>query len=294
MATVKKQSYIIRGLPLTNKLFEFYLWIIIALFIAFPAIYQFTLYSNSKYIDEILIRNYNKILIAFFFIIAPILYNQVFGMFPFQHLRIYLYNKRNNLKREPGIIKQTYTQVTENKKSNLTKSINKEDFLHYLISESTSISDKIYNRSGAYLLVGCLIAFIGIVVFYSPLFNTPVSQSDIGQKLIDYLPRFGALFFIEFIAFFFLKQYRIMLEEYRYYEAIKRHRQHQNSIIELIEKYKSDPELLKIVLEKFSNPTSNKLASGETTEILETQKILNQEVDVFTKLTELVKEVKSK
>ena len=100
--------------------------------------------------------------------------------------------------------------------------------------------------------------------------------------------------FIEFIAFFFLKQYRIMLEEYRYYEAIKRKRQDNINLIDLIESHKENPELLKILTENISQSIVTKLSNGETTEILETQKIVNQDLDIFSKFTELIKEIKTK
>jgi hypothetical protein len=102
------------------------------------------------------------------------------------------------------------------------------------------------------------------------------------------------LFFIEFIAFFFLKQYRIMLEEYRYYEAIKRKRQDNLNLIELIETHKDNLELLKLLTESISQTVITKLSNGETTEILETQKIVNQDLDIFSKFTDLIKEIKNK
>jgi hypothetical protein len=45
------------------------------------------------------------------------------------------------------------------------------------------------------------------------------------ENLLHTLPRFGILFFIETIAFFFLRQYRTAMDEYRYFEAIKRKRE---------------------------------------------------------------------
>ena len=161
------------------------------------------------------------------------------------------------------------------------------------INESTDISERIYSRSGVYLLVGCLTAFTGVAIFYSPLFKI-TSSTDVVQRLLDYLPRFGALFFIEFIAFFFLKQYRIMLEEYKYYEAIKRKRQDNFTIRKIIEENKDKPEILKIIIEALNQTKIKKLANGGTTEIFETKKMINQDMDIYSKVTELIRELKSK
>jgi hypothetical protein len=39
---------------------------------------------------------------------------------------------------------------------------------------------------------------------------------------------------------------------------------------------------------------TTRLSNGETTEIIETQKIVNQDLDILAKFTELIKEIKSK
>ena len=183
----------------------------------------------------------------------------------------------------------THRAVVENDE----KPLSELTYVENCINESKNIAERVFSRSGVYLLVGCLVAFTGVAIFYSPLFSI-TSSIDVTQRLLDYLPRFGALFFIEFIAFFFLKQYRIMLEEYRYYEAIKRKRQDNFVLVELIEKYKDNPELLKTLVDKVNQSTITKLANGETTEVLETQKIVNQDMDIFSKFTDLIKEIKSK
>jgi hypothetical protein len=55
------------------------------------------------------------------------------------------------------------------------------------------------------------------------------------------------------------------------------------------------PGLMKALSEFYLDSSSHgKLSKEETTQILETQKLVNQEVDVFGKIIELVKEVKGK
>ena len=43
------------------------------------------------------------------------------------------------------------------------------------------------------------------------------------------LPGFGILFFIEFVAFFFLRQYRSAMDEFPVYDAIRRNREEISS-----------------------------------------------------------------
>ena len=85
-----------------------------------------------------------------------------------------------------------------------------------------------------------------------------------------------------------------MLEEYKYYEAIKRKRQDNFTIRKIIEENKDKPEILKIIIEALNQTKIKKLANGETTEILETKKMINQDMDIYSKVTELIRELKSK
>ena len=162
------------------------------------------------------------------------------------------------------------------------------------INESKSISERMNKRSDTYLFLGCVTAFIGFFIIISAMFRTKSLSSDLIQIILDYLPKFGALFFIEFIAFFFFKQSRMMIEEYRYYEAIKRKRQDNLCLMELVEKYQDKPELLKDLIKIIKQDAVSKLQSGESTENLEVQKLLSQEMDLLPKITELIKAVKTK
>lgn len=85
-----------------------------------------------------------------------------------------------------------------------------------------------------------------------------------------------------------------MLEEYRYYEAIKRKRQDDLNLMKIIEEHKANTEILKLIIEKLNSTTNTKLANGETTETLEIQKIVNEDFDLFTKITEVIRAIKTK
>jgi hypothetical protein len=268
---------------LYSRAIELYIWVIVAMLTILPAIFYSV--REGGFRPEFFLNFYNQFLFAVFIVLIPLLFNLIFGQFPIEYVR----NKRNfsqGIKIENS---NNINVVIENDE----KLLSELTYVENCINESKNIAERVFSRSGVYLLVGCLVAFTGVAIFYSPLFSITPS-TDVTQRLLDYLPRFGALFFIEFIAFFFLKQYRIMLEEYRYYEAIKRKRQDNFALVELIEKHKDNPELLNILVNKVTQSTIAKLANGETTEVLETQKIVNQDMDIFSKFTDLIKEIKSK
>lgn len=292
-----------------------------------------------------------SILICF----IPILYKQIFGQYPFQHIREYIkilenakkLNSKDASKVDEKIVLAFIEPPVESndlnpgklevKNSESDKIAQLEKYQLLYIEESRLISVRIFNRAGAYLLAGCLIAFIGLGYLNFSLIggqeiantNTIKNQvksstvtdsatiknpsksiinstnndteaskdalTEVEERLLNYLPRFGTLLLIEFIAFFFLKQYRITSEEYRYYEAIKRRRQDNFVLLNIIKANKDSPEVTKLFQELFAeNLSLHKLNKDETTQVLETQKILNQEMDLFGKLTDLVKAVKSK
>lgn len=267
---------------LYNRVIELYVWMFLSLLVVFPALY----YSlRNRIYEDFFLEFYNQFLLGILLILTPILFKLIFGKLPLEYLR----SKREGTQ-EIKIYDSNNLNILVQQPTNEEKL---ETYNLQCINESKAIAERVFTRSGVYLLVGCLIAFIGVAIFYSPIFQNTTS-TDITQRLLDYLPRFGALFFIEFIAFFFLKQYRIMLEEYRYYEAIKRKRQDNLNLIELIETHKDNLELLKLITENISQTTITKLSNGETTEILETQKIVNQDMDIFSKFTDLIKEIKNK
>lgn len=267
-----------------SRLIEMYVWVIFAMLTMMPIIYWSIRSGGLR--TEFFMDFYYQFLFAVFIILIPVLFKLIFGQLPFEYLR----SKRIN-GNDIRIENSSNINVTI---ENELKDEIKMSYSEICISESKNISERIFSRSGVYLLIGCLIAFTGIAIFYSPLFPTVNSNSDITQRLLDYMPRFGSLFFIEFIAFFFLKQYRIMLEEYRYYEAIKRKRQDEFNLMKTIEEHKDNTDILKIIIEKLNPSINNKLVNGETTETLEIQKIVNQDLDLFTKVTEMIKAIKTK
>jgi hypothetical protein len=267
-----------------NRITELYIWLFIALLIAGRAIYfGFKLGTGTDFFLEF----YNEILIAILVFLFPLIFKQIFNKLPFEFLR------SKKMSEQEFKIEGSDNTIIINKKQSVISVEN--NLLAKYAKESKDISEKIYSRSGVYLLIGCLIAFTGVAIFYSPVFGQVKTEGkEISQILVEYLPRFGALFFIEFVALFFLKQYRIMMQEYRYYEKIKRDRQNSYSTTELIKENLDNQELIKIILKivETTDSSGRRMSSNETTEILEIEKIAQKDLDIIGKFTDFVKELK--
>lgn len=188
---------------------------------------------------------------------------------------------------------QNKQSITTDKPNTELKQSDVEKQLINNISESKKNAERLFSRSSNCLLVGCVISILGVFAFY--LLNMQASQeaTDLTSRLLQILPRFGVLFFIEYIAFFFLKQYRILMEEYRYYEAIKRERQDILSVYLLIKEYDNNPEIQKTIID-YIDKHSAKVPYITGSHKIKTEKLVYDDLDLLSKVTSLVQAVKSK
>jgi len=292
---------------------EFFFWLILALIVSIVPITDMISYGTSETLRHMTLSDRYFLLASCIIVLGVYMFQQIFGAYPLRSIRIGLMRRKEfrrlvyieqhsvpstEVEREKASIE--HAKPVQQPTQEATKPNQQtEDFRLKNIHESARIAEKLFSRSGIYLMVGCIIAFSGVFIFYNSgavtMDSTKVAPVNIGQELLALLPRFGSLFFIEFIAIFFLKQYRIVLEEYRYYELAKRKRQEEYDTFALMEKHQSNKDLLEILKAKYlSAETSNVLKKDETTQMIEVQKLANQETEVFTKLIDLVKLVKEK
>lgn len=276
---------------------EFGIWIGIAFIVGYRVIFA----AIYGYFNRILYENYFDVLILSIVILFPFLFNLIYTEFPFQYLR----NRRiKNLSEKDPI--STDESMNENKKENAiignrnSKTIstsNDTDILSEYLRQSRKLSELILSRSSAYLLIGCLIAFAGVVFFYFQSLSTHLDPKSLSSELTftvrETLPRFGVLIFVETIAFFFLRQFKSTMEEFRYYESIKRQRENQFLVASYGNSHKDNLDYLKNIIELLNlNENPSKLSKDETTQILENQKLLGPESDVIGKFIDLLNIIK--
>lgn len=277
---------------ISTKYFEIFLWILLA----FMYLYRIG--------NELLLGNFSNIyydlhvdlILGTILLLVPFLFYKIFGNFPLHYIKEKIDNKQQSIQ----IIGDSAKVVFNDRlKTSSAKEANSEEYLQLLAFESRLLSEKILSRSGAYLIIGCLIGLIGIIFFSFIQIEIPINDKDnyFYYILLTFLPKFGVLFFVEFVAFFFLKQYRITMDEFRYFESIQRYRESDLAIIKLI-KEKGDFEKVnfKDFIEKFSFfITPGKLSKDETTDLLESIKQSNTEtnLNIINKLIEFITKNKS-
>ena len=179
------------------------------------------------------------------------------------------------------------------------------EFQQYMYRSRTAASTA-QRRPNALLFAGTVIALLGLVFFIATLPGsifgsigtgperislpdvaaTQVPQvHDVWASTLQLLPRLFMLIFIQVLAGFFLRQYRVSMEDFRYYESILRHREAQYLsyvLRRLMEDKKSMTSYAKEIMQDRALGT---LARGQTTTTLEAQRTERNE---FASVLEVV------
>lgn len=281
-----------RRKSLLRRQIELALWVIVGLIISGRAWFEMFTYVASP--NEIFSVRYFEILGGILAVLFPVLYSLIFGALPLENIRRgreerKLYSPREYIKSE-----ESPDTKSSSREYNLDELIAREtiaespeDYIANLVLGSRKLAKGLYSRSGVYLMIGVLIAFSGLGFFYLQT-STLLSEKDPATLLISLAPKFGILFFIEFIALFFLKQYRSAMDEFRYYESLQRSREETLAIIKMLSESEDSSSVFEMIEKTGFRSTSEKLESGQTTDLIESKKLSKDEAEIFVKLVDVL------
>lgn len=270
---------------------EILFWLILSSLIAAPTFLDILRLTNE--FDKPLIfwvlkeafPLFTPFLITFF----AFLYKLIFDLYPLESIKIILKNIFHLNKKLSRTVddSQNIRLDIKNIESDEGKDLllNAESLVQKYSNECDVLAARIFQRSGVYLLVGVVIAFIGLFLFYMDL-SVAKFDSDSSLVLIMMLPKIGILFFIEMIAFFFLRQYRSSMDEFRYYESVKRQRENLYISLKL-----SKEGIISLDDSFFSSLFHSKngvLKSGEKSEIIESRRLEKNELDLIEKIVDVI------
>lgn len=272
--------------PLVSLLaMEFVIWIVFAV-LAASRFWITLLRHRDTDILKIVPDYYLDIVFACLILVFPLCYKVVFGLYPLQRVRYVRQALRTREGTGDAELLPRSIEVEEAVGNRLIKMDDSHPLLAHLADESRRLSANLYTRSGVYLIIGVLVAFSGLLFFYLQSLNLVASDVSFVSQITVLAPRFGILFFIEFIAFFFLRQYQAAMEEFRYYEAIKRQREETLALLGMLKPEERERHLLDLVKQGVFYSSAGKLSAGETTEIIESKKLTKDEIVVFEKIIE--------
>jgi len=276
-----------RSQNVRRRVVELYLWIFLGILISGRAIFELATYAAPPI--TVVQERYFELLVSIVVVIFPVLYRLIFNMLPLESIR----RRREIVSFEVSKDERRLNKKNEHEESlddliaQRTSSETSEVFLTSLALSSRQLAKGLYSRSGVYLLIGVLIAFSGLVFFYLQT-TTLTKQPDATSLLISLAPNFGILFFIEFIALFFLKQYKSAMDEFRYYESLQRSREETLALVKLIKESGESLNVYELIEKCGFRSTSEKLETGQTTELLESKKLNKDEAEIFAKILDIV------
>jgi hypothetical protein len=295
---------------------EYLFWIFIAsLFLIKPIIniiFNITRFGNPEALLFAVVDTIPELLLSSGIMLLPFLFSRIFGLSPFQLIIRSIskdYSHVGELRAGDDIIINApimpRAQITASPESikeaiegkailDTLRSYDPRDLMAFYAERSSAIANKIYNRAGVYLFVGVIVAFVGLAVFYFrtrylPDIPADPKWSDYVAHAIVLLPGFGVLFFIEFVALFFLRQYRSAMDEFRYFDAVSRAREENFVILKMFVENRTTIVPTSDVIRSMNIYSSaGKIAAGETTDILEARKRQIDELEFLKKVVSLM------
>lgn len=216
------------------------------------------------------------------FFLIPVAYRAIFSYFPSSWLREYLSDRPR-----PEVPPEVEPNPQDDPRSLMAS----------YCATAARMAERIYHRSGVYLWGGLIIAGFGLLVFFQRSRELQVippgsGAGDYVRYLVSLTPSVGILFFIELVAFYFLRQHRSSMDEYRYFDLIRRTREENLVILNMFRENTHETSTKDVLSAMNVYSHSSKLGKDETTEILEARRLQKDEMAIFEKLVDAVSKFK--
>lgn len=173
---------------------------------------------------------------------------------------------------QTSIADQTKADTTASPKTLMVISKTADDILQIGMIGAQNRAEAMFLRSTLLLAGGIIMAFIGVAIFYITLPNFSPNESPTTYLSKAIRPT-GILIFIESIAWFLLRQYRALIEDYKTFHRIYLKRANFLAAYRLVSTEKVRPEDLFMAASLIDEDLTGRLKHGETTEAIERVKI---------------------
>lgn len=287
----------VRRRELTNRVTEMYLWMIASFAVA-GGIF-FDIFVGGAPAVDIIYQRYVEFVLAFATLLFPWVFRLIFGALPLESLRkkraqqqleapTRSVETRSETPRTAEIQEAEIRILSDAWSADKLSSSPATTLFAYYATSSRRLSHSIYSRAGVYLLVGVFVAFSGLAFFYVQTAQFTPSSLEGMALLVTLAPKFGILFFIELVAFFFLRQYRSAMDEFRYYEAIKRNREETLALIRAAADSGKPIDPIDLVKNESFFSKAGVLARGQSSEIIESRRLEKSELELLEKVIDVV------
>lgn len=157
------------------------------------------------------------------------------------------------------------------------------------VADAAAVAKALYDRSLLLISGGIVMAFIGVGVFYVAL---PELRQE--ASTTSYLPTVirsvGILLFVEAIAWFLLRQYRVQIEDYKSFYRIYLRRANLLLALKTISAAQNDPAQITLAAAFLQDDQAGRVKAGETTEAAAALQIAdsNPIFDLFRSLLDTI------
>ena len=169
------------------------------------------------------------------------------------------------------------------------KDIELEQFFFYDMIYASEKAKELYSRSTLMLVTGLVMALIGVIVFYFTL--SPADEFEYKTYLIQSIRPTLMLLFIETVAWFLIRQYRFLIEDYKIFHKLYLKRSNLYITFKTLNKHDKEKDLdLLFCTALLNDDLYGKISKDDTTEQLENIKLIdsNPVVDIAKLLIEKV------
>lgn len=172
----------------------------------------------------------------------------------------------------PSIIDKGERAEPKDKSTESVAALTPVDLFATEVQAAERRADGFFARSTLLLAGGIVMAFIGVGIFYVTL---PETQRE--ETLMSYWPKVvrptGVLIFVESIAWFLLRQYRALVEDYKWFYRLYLKRANYLAALRILGTGAVRPEDVFVAASLIQEDFSGRLKAGETTESLEALKL---------------------
>ncbi len=202
----------------------------------------------------------------------------------------------NSLKKSftDNINEEFYKQLNENISIDVTQE--KRSRLDLIISDFNSIKKRLNNeveklsrKANLNLVIGSLTTMAALIALWFFVFQADVEFKGFTDMLYHYVPRLSLIIFIEVFAYFFLRLYKLNLNDMKYFQNELTSVELKLSSITTAINFGKETDISEITQELSKTERNFILRKDETTVELEKSKINNSEIkDILKSIIELV------
>jgi len=153
------------------------------------------------------------------------------------------------------------------------------EILHRSATSAAKLAEKMERRINTHLILGVLVGLVGVSVWYYSFFGVGINLNR-DNWIQQTIPRITILFFIELLAGFFLRQYRIGVEDLKYFLELQRRADAKRIAYSIFEQLKDEGAKRLFATTLMEERSDTRLAAGETTT---TMMALEKEQNEFAK-----------